>query len=332
MATSEHVIWLQDCTGDCLDLVGGKARSLGALLAHDFQVPPGFVLSTNAYREHVQHNGLAESIERLLAEAGGSYETQLRAAEQIQALFTASRVPPGVAEAVLEAHAHLCDGQPDTPLAVRSSATAEDLATASFAGQQETYLWLLSAEQVLEHVLRCWASLFTPQAMAYRAHRGQPVADLAMGVVVQRMVAAEVAGVMLTIDPITGDRSTVTIEAAFGLGAAVVNGEVTPDRYCVDKAALQIRSRSIGAKTVAYRFAPAVQGVRLEPVPRSQQQQPCLADDEVLALTSLGARMEQLMGQPQDMEWAIGPERQIYLLQARPETVWSQQTETPLVN
>jgi len=161
--------------------------------------------------------------------------------------------------------------------------------------------------------------------IAYRAHRGQPVNDLAMGVVVQRMVAAEAAGVMLTIDPINGDRSAIIIEAAYGLGAAVVNGEVTPDRFCVDKDTLGIRGRALGDKHIAYRFDPAVEGTRVQPVPPRDQRQPCLSDDEVAHLAQLGKRMEHAMnGQPQDLEWAIGPRREIFLLQTRPETVWSQ--------
>jgi pyruvate,water dikinase len=219
-------------------------------------------------------------------------------------------------------------------MAIRSSATAEDLIDASFAGQQETYLWILGGEQVMQNLLRCWASLFTPQAIAYRAHRDIPVQNLAMGVVVQCMVPAEAAGVMLTIDPVNGDRSQISIEAAYGLGAAVVNGEVTPDSFGVDKVTLEIRSRSIGTKSDAYRFDPAVQGTRLEPVPPEQQSQPCIDDDEVIQLATLGKRMEQAMGRAQDMEWAIGRgasgEREVFLLQARPETVWSQKPRPPL--
>jgi pyruvate,water dikinase len=225
----------------------------------------------------------------------------------------------------------------DLPVAVRSSATHEDSATASFAGQQDTYLWILGGEQVLRHVVRCWASLFTAQAIAYRAQMRTPPEDLAMGVVVQQMVPAEAAGVMLTIDPITGDPSGIMIEAAYGLGAAVVNGEVDPDRFFVDKSELSIRTRAIGVKSFGYRFDPSVQGTRREDIQAHLQDQPCVTDQEVIQLASLGKRMEQAMGRTQDIEWAIGPGgpdggRQVFLLQARPETVWSQKlqpTQTP---
>ncbi len=311
------VIWLAECSEDCANLVGGKATGLGHLLRYGFTVPPGFAVSTDAYREHVQHNHLEADIERLL---GGPGE---EAPEQIRALFENSQPSSQVAEEVLRAYEEL--GGSDCPVAIRSSANVEDLASSSFAGQQETYLWLLNGDEVLRHVVRCWGSLFTAQAIAYRAHRGVSVTDLAMGVVVQRMVPAEAAGVMLTIDPVSGDRSTITIEASYGLGAAVVNGEVTPDRFCVDKGTLGIRTRALGDKHMAYRFDPAVAGTRTAPVPPQQRRQPCLSDAEVVQLAELGKRMEHAMaGHAQDMEWAIDPSREIFLLQARPETVWSQ--------
>src|SRR5438105_2564112 len=329
MLPESHVLWLDECSRECLPLVGGKASSLGSLLREGFQVPPGIAITTSAYREHVAHNGLASELERLLANST-TLDAQHRTSDEIRRLFEASSLSPALKDELLRAYERLCTDS-GMPVAVRSSATAEDLADASFAGQQETYLWILGGEQVLRHIVRCWASLFTPQAIAYRAHLRSPLTDLAMGVVVQRMVPAEAAGVMLTIDPINGDRSAIVIEASYGLGAAVVNGEVTPDRFCVDKVTLEIRSRTLGVKSVAYRFDANVQGVKLEPLPATQQKQWSLSDEEVLELARLGKRMEQAMNCPQDMEWAIGPGRQILLLQARPETVWSQKPSEPTV-
>ena len=343
MRAEPYVIWLADCTRDCLPVVGGKAIGLGTLVREGFQVPAGFAISTSAYREHIDHNGLAGPLQALVTECT-SLEAQKRASEEIRQLFEASRPSPRIEDEVLAAYARLC-GDASAPVAVRSSATAEDLADASFAGQQETYLWILGGAEVLEHIVRCWASLFTPQAIAYR---GRPrsaslhgvnartrVTDLAMGVVVQQMVPAEAAGVMFTIDPVTGDPSGIVVEAAYGLGAAVVNGEVTPDRVCVDKVQLEIRSRTIGTKALAYRFDPAVQGTRLEEVPPLLQTRLCLTDDEVIHLAALGKKMELAMGRAQDMEWAIGAgragPREVFLLQARPETVWSQKPRRPLV-
>lgn len=330
MASEPYVLPLDHCSSDCAQLVGGKAMGLAALLREGLQVPPGFAITTRAYRDHVAHNRLAADLERLLA-ACDTYEAQVRAAEEIRRLFEASTPTADLQSEVLSAHAALC--QPaETPVAVRSSANAEDQADASFAGQQETYLWVTGGQAVIHHILRCWASLFTTQAIAYRARMRTPVTDLAMGVVVQRMVPADAAGVMLTLDPISGDPSSVVIEAAFGLGAAVVNGEVDPDRACVDKQSLQIRSRAVGVKNVAYRFDPST-GMTLTDVPRELQNQPSVTDREFLELARYGMLMERAMGCCQDIEWAIGPgttsEREVFLLQCRPETVWSQKLASP---
>jgi pyruvate,water dikinase len=325
MSSDPHVVWLEECDAERSALVGGKATGLGALLRQGFQVPPGFAITTSAYRQHVEHNSLAADLERLVADCS-TYEAQQRASEEIRQLFESSDPTPELEAAVRDAHVRLC-ADSGTPVAVRSSANAEDTASASFAGQQETYLWILGGDEVMRHVLRCWSSLFTTQAIAYRAHLQTPVAELAMGVVVQQMVPAEAAGVMLTLDPVSGDRSGIVIEAAYGLGAAVVNGEVDPDRVFIDKSQLAIRSRSVGTKNVAYRFDPVTQGTRLEDVPAELQKRPCLTDEEFLRLATLGMHMEQAMGRSQDIEWAIGPgaegQRELYLLQARPETVWS---------
>ena len=192
-------------------------------------------------------------------------------------------------------------------MAVRSSATAEDTAEASFAGEHDTYLWVRGAEAVLAHVGRCWASLFTARAVAYRARLGIGDDELAMGVVVQAMVPAEAAGVLLTLDPLNGDRSQVTIEAAYGLGTAVVEGEVTPDRFAVDKVTLELRSRSVGEKAYADRFDPAAGRVVRSEVPDALRARPCLDDAEVVELARLGKRIEQALGVAQDVEWAVGP-------------------------
>ena len=309
--------------------------ALGWLVREGFQVPAGFAVTTMAYREHIEHNRLAADVERLVR-GSQTVSEQQRAAEEIRRLFEHSQPSAQLEDQVLRAHELLCrrSGSAQQPMAVRSSATAEDMAEASFAGQQETYLWIIGGEQVVQHVVRCWASLFTAQALAYRAHVKAPITDLAMGVVVQCMVPAEAAGVMLSIDPVNGDRSAIVVEATYGLGAAVVNGEVTPDRFCVDKVMLDIRSRVLGSKTHAYRFDPVVQGTRLEPVAPTLRAQPCVSDEEVLELAALGKRMEQAAGRPQDMEWAIGPgptsPRDVFLLQARPETVWSAKQQVPV--
>jgi phosphoenolpyruvate synthase/pyruvate phosphate dikinase len=294
-----HVLWLEECGPDAAPLVGGKALGLGHLVRQGHRVPPGFAVTTAAYTEALAAAGRPVTVgDRLAAEIAAAYRR--------------------------------LGGDDGVPVAVRSSATAEDTAEASFAGQQDTYLWVRGAEAVVDHVTRCWASLFTSRAVAYRAQLGIGDDEIAMGVVVQAMVPAEAAGVLLTLDPLTGDHSQVTIEAAYGLGTAVVEGEVTPDRFAVDKVTMELRSRSVGEKAFAYRFDPAAGRVVRVEVPEALRARPCLDDAEVIELAGLGKRVERALGVPQDVEWAVGPPapgtvggRELWLLQARPETVWS---------
>lgn len=325
------VLWFEECDGACAERVGGKAVGLGALTRQELQVPPGFAVTTDAYRECVVASGLETEIARLLDGADEPQAVQC-ASEKVRALFEDRCVEATVAAEIVRAYETLMSRQVGGPgplaVAVRSSATAEDTAEASFAGQQESYLWVQGMEQVVHHVARCWGSLFTPQAITYRTRLGIPLEGLAMGVVVQQMVAAEAAGVMITLDPVTGDRSQISIESSYGLGLAVVGGEVNPDRFSVDKVMLTLRSQHLSAKHAAYRYDPGAGGVVFVDVPEEEQSLPSLSTDEVLAVAALGKKVERSMGSPQDVEWAVGPgaggEREVFLLQTRPETVWSQ--------
>ncbi len=329
---TKHVLPLDVCTPDDRLRVGGKALGLGSLLREGLRVPPGFAITTDAYRESVIWPGLQSEVVRMLDGCDTS-EAQATASERIRAMFERAELMDTVATEIAIAYDRLGGGRP-VPVAVRSSATAEDMAEASFAGQQETYLWVRGADDVVRAVRRCWGSLFTPQAIAYRQHFGVPTRDLAMAVVVQRMVDAAAAGVMITLDPVTGDPSQITIESSFGLGLAVVGGEVTPDRYAVDKITYEIRSRTLGDKPFAYRHDAASREVVPVEVPPDDRGLPSLVDDEVGALARLGRAVERAHGTAQDIEWAIGPgldgEREIFLLQTRPETVWSRKPKTPI--
>ncbi len=324
-----YVFPLNGCGPHLAEVVGGKAVGLGSLLREELQVPPGFALGTHAYREFVSETGLDREIHELLRGAE-SIEAQAEASARIGALFDEHEFGGPLRDGLAGAYGELGD---DLPVAVRSSAISEDAAEASFAGEHETFLWVQGAEAVSRAVVRCWASLFTPQALSYFRRVGIRADETAMGVVVQTMVAAEAAGVMFTLDPVTGDRSQITIEGSFGLGEAVVAGEVTPDRYAIDKVTLEIRSRTLSAKHIAYRFDPEQGEVRLVDVPEKEQQLSCLTDEEALELASLGKRVERALGSPQDIEWAIGPgpsgTREVFLLQTRPETVWSLKPARP---
>jgi len=327
-----YVLGLDNCHPHLSGAVGGKATGLGSLLREGVPVPPGFAVATRAYREFVASSRLDRAIRRLLAEVDPDcVEAGTWASERIRVLFEEAE-PSGELRCEV-AKAYLGMGS-DRPVAVRSSAVCEDAAEASFAGEHETFLWVRGAEAVCRSVLRCWASLFTPQALSYFARLHMHPDETAMGVVVQTMVEAEAAGVMITVDPVTGDRSQISIEGSYGLGVAVVGGEVTPDRFLLDKVTLEPRRVVISDKPVAYR--PDGDVVRLVPVPEEQASEPCVTEAEVREIASLGKRLERSFGAAQDIEWAIGPGagngRAIYLLQVRPETVWNNRPPRPVAS
>jgi rifampicin phosphotransferase len=315
-----HTLRLADCTAERAHLAGGKAVGLWRLLSQAYDVPPGFVITTAAYRGWLA----ARRIDLVRPLAGES------ASEEIRALFERAGPSDDLAAAVGPAYAALGEG----PVAVRSSATAEDTPDASFAGQQESYLGVVGLHAVLANVVRCWASLFTPQAISYRERLGVPHDQVAMAVLVQRMVAAEASGVMLTIDPVTGDRSQITIESVHGLGPPLVGGELTPDRHAVDKVTMEVRSRSIARKSFAERLDPSGGALHRHELGEEEAGATSLAEGEVLAVAAAGKAIERALGVPVDVEWALGPgpsgPRHLYLLQARPETVWSGRRAAPV--
>lgn len=322
---------LADCTQSAASRVGGKGLGLGALMAGGFRVPSGFVVTVEAYRTCVA------SIQREIVAAlglAGSAAGDAEASARIIAAFEEGLLLTEVRDEIATRYAALGD---DVPVAVRSSATAEDSADASFAGQQDTYLWICGIDAVVRHVVRCWASLFTTRAIGYRARLPHDAQDLAMAVVVQRMAPAEAAGVMMTLQPVSGDRSVVYIESACGLGEIVVRGEVEPDTFVVSKADLSIVS-NIGSKADAYAFEAASGTVVRRPVDAAVRELPSLSEEEVRRLAELGVRIEESFGRPMDVEWAVGRvapggPREVFLLQARPETVWrSRLMEEPLTD
>ena len=321
------IVWFDEC--DDTARVGGKAAGLCQLLRAGIRVPPGFAVGTDAFRE-VLAGGLGEAIAARLADADlGDTVGLEEVSADIRRTVEEAPVPPRVADAVRRGYEELSRrvGIDELPVAVRSSATAEDLPDASFSGQQDTFLWVLGADDVLEHVRRCWSSLYTARAIAYRLEQGYPHDQVLMSVCVQQMVDSRTSGVMFTLNPINGDRSKVAIDAAWGLGEAVVSGEVTPDHFLVDKISREIVRREISAKTVEFRPNPTRRVVERREVPPERAAAPSLSDDEILELTRLARAIEAFHGRPQDLEWAIDTHTDgvegIYLLQSRPETVWS---------
>jgi pyruvate,water dikinase len=319
-----RVLDLAAAASEPVDRVGGKAAGLARLVALGHAVPAGFVVTTDAHRGWMRACGVEAQVAELAA-VDGDFGAQVAASEAIEALFAGAALED---EEIDAAYARVGDGV-DIPVAIRSSATAEDLGGASFAGQQETYLSVVGPAAVRRDIVRCWASLYSPQAIEYRRRLAIGSEGIAMAVVVQRLVPAEAAGVLFTIDPLTGDPSQITIEATFGLGVPIVGGEITPDRYGVDKVTFELRARSIARKGFADLFDPATGGIRRTELDAAAGSAPCLSDEEVVALATLGKGIEQAFGRPMDVEWAIGPgphgPRQVHLLQARPETVRSNQ-------
>lgn len=294
--------------------VGGKGASLGELMRAGIRLPGGFVVEAAAYRAAVAAAGIGPQIAAALAEPGvpeGEAEPCERASERIRALF--SRVALGELEAALRARV---EGM--GPVAVRSSATAEDLPDASFAGQQETFLGVRGSDAVCDAVRRCWASLWTARAISYRARQGYDHAEVALAVVVQQMVEPEVAGVLFTRDPVTGNADEMLLNASWGLGESVVSGLVTPDTWRLDRKRGRVLELRIGAKERRIVSIPEG-GTRTEDVPAADRARPCLDDRAVAALHALGERVEAWYGAPQDLEFACVSD-EVVLLQARPIT------------
>ncbi|HKX74431.1 MAG TPA: PEP/pyruvate-binding domain-containing protein [Acidimicrobiia bacterium] len=333
---SDYVVWFDAYREEDHARVGGKNASLGTMTAAGLPVPPGFAITTDAFDTLRRDTTTRARVNQLLDDADFTDPSGLRQiSDEVRKLIEGIPIDGGVEEAIRESYQALSDrcGIEQIPVAVRSSATAEDLPNASFAGQQDTYLWVVGGDNVVDHVRKCWSSLFTDRAIAYRHEMGFGDEQVSMAVGVQKMVNPKAAGVAFTLNPINGDRSQVAIDASYGLGEAVVGGEVTPDNFLVDKVIGEIVSRSIGPKAIEYRVngRNEVERVDVEP---ERQTVPCLDDPEIRALAAMARRAEKYYGCPQDLEWAIDrhlpPGENVLLLQARPETVWSRQEVRPL--
>jgi rifampicin phosphotransferase len=312
------ILRLSHVDGSMLPLVGGKAANLGELIAAGLPVPDGFCLTTEAYREAtrtVQDGVLAElgNLQAALPPgAPGRADELAEAAGRARAAIRALPVPPRITAAVEQAYAALGKA---TPVAVRSSATAEDLPFASFAGQQDTYLNVTGIDAVLEAVRDCWASLWTDRAVAYRAALGIAPHEVALAVVIQRMVDAASAGVMFTANPLTGRRREAVIDAAPGLGEAVVSGAVNPDHFVVDTESARVLERKLGDKRVMVRPLPGG-GTETQDLPGPAGAS-SLTDGQAVELAALGAEAERHFGSPQDTEWAIDTGGALWLTQSR---------------
>jgi pyruvate,water dikinase len=315
------VAWFKDVGIADRPTVGGKGGSLGELTQAGIAVPPGFVVTTGAFERFITANQALHSHRSAVESLDPTdHGAATRVSEELRRRVIEEPMPAEVEQAIRTAHAELSPG--GEPVAVRSSATTEDAEDASFAGLQDTFLWVLGADQVVAKVRECWGSLYSVESIIYRRKHGLPEEGVAMAVVVQRMVDAMCAGVMFTRSPTTGDKSVITIEGAWGLGSAVVSGEVTPDRWVLGKITGEISVRDISDKHA--RQVPA-EGGGIHEIENEVAiaRQPCLTDPQLMALREVGRKVERHYGKPQDIEWALDEQGVLFLLQSRPETVWA---------
>jgi pyruvate,water dikinase len=315
---------------------GGKSANLGDLLSAGIPVPPGFAVSARAFRTFVEATGLEGMIAAAISRAStGDVEVISAASKTIGEAMRFAPLPDAVRVELHRRHDELAraTGQERPPVAVRSSSLGEDSQEATHAGQQESFLWLRGIEQICDAVRDCWVSLYTPQAISYRATLGAGETVPAMGVTVQLMVDAEISGVMFTCNPVTGDPSMVALNASWGLGIAVVGGEVTPDDYLVSKITGEIVRQTVSAKHVEY--VPDVAGrgtVRVE-VAAQRRDEPCLGEVQLATLVEVARRVERHFGCHQDIEWAIARDQSLpdalLVLQARPVTALPETAPKP---
>jgi len=315
VSTQVPLVMALDDPAGVLETVGGKGASLGRLARAGFAVPPGFDVTTGAYLDFLEHGGLREPMMAALSGVDVMDPVTFEvASERISALFARRAMPAATAAAIVRAYAALGE---EVAVAVRSSATAEDLPGMSAAGQQDTYLNIRGADSVLDAVRRCWASLWTPRAIGYRARHGVVADHAQMGVVVQQFVPADAAGVLFTVNPAGGGRDQVVLNASWGLGEAIVGGQVTPDIVVVDRAGGGIIDYQVGSKAVM--TVPAGTGTTDQDTPAALRDTAVLTVGEASELAGVGLAIEDLYGQPADVEWARA-EGKLFVVQARPVT------------
>ena len=334
----DYILNFKELNKGSLQSVGGKNASLGEMIQAGIRVPPGFAVTTDSYLGFITDAGIKDKIFDVLFNMPADDVSSLNeASEKIQELIHNASVPDNILSSIGEGYSRLCEqcAVDGLPVAVRSSATAEDLPTASFAGQQDTYLWVEGIEKVVESVQRCWASLFTPRAIDYRNKNDFPHEKVLISVGVQKMVNSRAAGVMFTINPTDGDPSKVVIEGSWGLGETVVGGTVNPDKFVVDKVLMEVNERTISAKHIKCVYDPDNGGVADIDVEPDMQSECCLEDREIKELAQTAAIIEKHYGRAMDIEWAIDNDfsfpESVFIVQARPETVWSQRKKESVI-
>ncbi|HEY55289.1 MAG TPA: phosphoenolpyruvate synthase [Dehalococcoidia bacterium] len=313
------ILWFNEVTKNDVPTVGGKGANLGEMTRAEIPVPPGFIVTAHAYFDFLKKSGLRDKIRRILQPLDPSDSKQLQQiAAKVKKLIMDAAMPPELASDIEQSYLKMGEGL----VAVRSSATAEDLPEASFAGQQSTFLNVEGGKEVVAAVQECWASLFEPRAIFYRHHQGFDHFKVGIAVPVQKMIQSQASGVMFTLEPVTSTSDKIVIEAVFGLGEAIVSGEITPDLYVVDKDSLKILTRKTvnqESQLIKNPDANAKEANVWMSLPTSTQSQPKLSDSEITKLAWLGKQIEDHYRFPQDIEWAK-EDNKIYILQTRPVT------------
>src|SRR2546428_12537907 len=324
------VLWLEDVRKEDIPLVGGKCANLGELVAKGSRVPPGFAITAGAFSRFLAETRIGEIIHKTLGNSNGSRDPKQyeEASQEVRKIVESVQMPADIENEIRRAYQELCQktGSKSIKVAVRSSATTEDLPDASFAGQQDTFLNVTGEDQLVHYVQMCWSSLYTPRAIFYREEKGFPHEKVLISVGVQKMVDSEVSGVIFTLDPVNGDPSKIIIESCWGLGEALVSGVVRPDRFIVDKGTLQIVHKEIVPKMVEH-VPNHETGLTMErEVSAERRNAASLGDEQVVELARLARDIEDHYQTPQDVEFAVersksGPK--VYVVQTRPETFWA---------
>ena len=320
------IVWFNEVTKKDVPTAGGKGANLGEMTKANIPVPPGFIVTADAYFDFLEKSKLVDEIRHLLQplDPGKSKQLQQTAA-QIKQLILDAPMPPKLASEIEQAYIKMGRGL----VAVRSSATAEDLPEASFAGQQRTFLNVQGEKEVVAAVQGCWASLFEPRAIFYRHHQGFDHLKVGIAVPVQKMIQSQASGVMFTLEPVTSDSGKIVIEAVYGLGEAIVSGEVTPDLYILDKEGLRISTKKIGRQEWQLIRNPAGDdkeaNIKVPLQPSSQTEQK-LSDEDIISLAKLGKQLEDWYQFPQDIEWAKD-DKEIFIVQTRPVTTIKETAE-----
>ena len=326
---------LSELRGEDEARFGGKSARLGELLRAGIPVPAGFALPTEAFSEFMLQSGLRDRLTGMLAAVTPDLDSVGAASHAISEMMRSVSVPESVRQDLSQGYRELGElaGTASPPVAVRSSALGEDGQEATFAGQQETYLWVRGIEHVLDAVRDCWLSLYSAPAISYRSRLGLAQEDAAMGVAIQLMVDAEVSGVMFTCNPVSGDPSMVAINASWGLGLAVVGGEVTPDDYLLSKVTREVVREHVTSKRVEYVPDAGGRGAVRRQVPQERRDSRCLDRAALDALADVARRIERYFGSHQDIEWGLArgssPPGSLFVLQSRPVTALPKQDPRP---